>query len=65
MSEHRFSWSQPCCDDCWEQRNPGRTACAVIDADKERCVYCNGETQSGIYVRIDPATAPYPTRRKD
>lgn len=65
MSEPRYGWTQPCCDGCWEERNPGRTATVVIDAGVEVCVYCGVENQSGIYVRIDPDTAPHPTLTKD
>jgi hypothetical protein len=63
----RFSWTQAACDECWEERNPGRTATRIRAeyATPETCVYCGEGTRSGIFVRIDPTTAPFPTREKD
>lgn len=63
----RLSWTQPCCDDCWQDRNPGREAIRVrLDPPVvELCVFCVLPTTSGIYVRIDPATAPYPTLTRE
>ena len=64
-SEPRWSWTQPCCVDCWNERNPRRPAHTMeADTETERCVYCGRWDQSGIYVRTDPATAPYPSTRK-
>jgi hypothetical protein len=31
---------------------------------EEVCVYCGNGTRSGIYVRIDPSTAPHPSLTK-
>jgi ribosomal protein L24E len=31
----------------------------------EQCAFCGRETKSGIYVRQDPATVPYPTKDND
>ena len=63
----RYSWTQPCCTACWEQRNPGRAPARIAEAirELERCVYCERGTRGGIYVRIDPAEAPHPTMEKD
>ena len=62
----RFSWTQPCCETCWIERNPGRTPVVVVIAerDPETCVHCGEPTRDGIYVRIDPASAPHPTLTK-
>jgi hypothetical protein len=34
-------------------------------AESELCAFCGAFTQAGLYVRVDPATVPHPTRRKD
>lgn len=60
-----FSWSQPCCQECWEKMRGDMTPCKVKDPPKETCVYCNRLTDLGIYIRIDPSTAPFPTRIKE
>lgn len=65
MSEPRYSWTQPCCEPCWEQRNPGRAPTRLREPKDENCVFCGLSTESGIYVRIDPAAAPHPTLLKD
>lgn len=65
MGERRYSWTQPCCVDCWNERNPDRQAVVLRQAETEQCVYCGRWAQSGIYVRIDPADASYPTLRKN
>lgn len=59
----RFSWTQPCCLSCWEDRNPGRRAVTLVEPTAETCVYCGSGTGSGIYVRVDPNSdqAGYPT----
>jgi hypothetical protein len=53
-------WTQPLCWACWERRNPGRKPAALVVADLEQCCDCGGLTQSGIYVRVDPATVRFP-----
>jgi hypothetical protein len=64
MSEKRYGWTQPCCDSCWTDRNPDREAVRLKEPKKETCVYCGQETESGVYVRIDPAKAPHPSLEK-
>lgn len=59
-----FSWTQPCCEICWVTHNPGREPHRLLVPEREECVYCAEQTYSGIYVRIDPATAPHPTTEK-
>jgi ribosome-binding protein aMBF1 (putative translation factor) len=61
----RFSWTQPACTECWKLRNGERKPVALSVADLEVCVYCGEETRSGIYVRIDPRKAPFPTEIRD
>ena len=57
----QYSWNQPCCLDCWAKYNPGRQPVRLRAAIREICVYCNYETLDGIYIRIDPAHARFPT----
>lgn len=66
MSEPRYSWTQPICVTCWDERNPDRPAVALRPgfAETETCVHCGAPHDSGIYVRVDPSTAAHPTRTK-
>ena len=59
-----FSWTQPCCDDCWKVRCPDRGAHRFKEPLLELCVDCGEETRSGIYIRVDPAEAKFPTNEK-
>lgn len=64
--EVRFSWTQPICRPCWRFRVwYGRTPVRIVGAGTETCVDCGKRTTSGIYYRIDPATAKFPTKVKD
>ena len=67
MVSVRYSWSQPCCADCWDQRHPGRTPLKFVPEfrETETCVYCGKPQFDGIYIRIDPTEAPHPTLLKD
>lgn len=60
-----MTWTQPVCSECWYSRDDARPAVALPlsaeDLPIERCCYCGGQTVSGIYVRIDPASVPYPS----
>jgi hypothetical protein len=60
-----MTWTQALCENCWLRDNPGREPVAIKPefAELERCCKCGADTFSGIYVRVDPATVPYP--RKD
>ena len=59
-----YDWTSPICEDRWWQdygtdgRQPFRMNEEVRTV--ERCVFCGQETRSGIYVRVDPATVPFP-----
>lgn len=59
----KYSRTQPCCKDCWNERNPERQTLEpfVGNGPDETCVYCGKPTNSGIYIRIDPAAAPHPS----
>jgi hypothetical protein len=61
----RHSWTQPCCEECWVERNPDRLPTRLRLPQIEVCVYCGRENWSGIYVRVDPATVPHPTLEKE
>ena len=63
----RYSWTQPCCTNCWEQRNPGRAPARVVEVlrESEVCCHCGHGTRGGIYVRVDPTTVPRPTLEKE
>ena len=68
MSENtgpRYSWNQAVCTSCWYLHNPARRPATTKDAPTEKCVFCGGETTSGIYIRIDPKTAPFPAKLKE
>lgn len=59
MSE-RLSWTQPVCNDCWDEDHPDRPSPGLEAGDAESCCKCDYLTRSGIYVRIDPTSVPYP-----
>jgi hypothetical protein len=60
----RLAWTQPCCDNCWQDHYPDHIPVRLIEVEPEFCVYCASPTTSGIYVRIDPVIAPHPTLTK-
>lgn len=58
------NWTQALCENCWIKDNPDRPPVVMNPefADLETCCKCGAGTYSGIYVRVDPTTVPYPTR---
>lgn len=60
----RYSWTQPQCTDCWVRFNPDRLPVRVKGAHHEQCVSCGEDTVAGVYVRIDPTTALFPSIKK-
>jgi hypothetical protein len=56
-----MTWTQPICEDCWVERSPGTPPVRVIFDAEARCCFCGSETWSGIYVRVNPASVPYPS----
>lgn len=64
-AELSYSWTQAVCTACWYLHDPARRPVAVKDANTENCVFCGNETQSGIFIRIDPRNAPIPSRLKE
>lgn len=59
-----YSWTQPICHDCWDERHPEALSGRGDPGETETCVHCGRSTASGIYVRVDPATADHPTLLK-
>lgn len=63
-----MTWTQPICAARWNQdySEGRRTVNVELDeigsGDLEHCCYCNKPTLSGLYVRLDPATVPYPRK---
>lgn len=60
-----YSAVQPLCDDCWDEACPETPSPREDRGDRETCCGCGEETWSGIYVRVDPANTPFPTRTKE
>lgn len=62
----KLTWSQAMCDRCWHDRTDGRRVPhRLIDPDVEVCAWCGELTMSGIYVRANPETVPYPSEEED
>lgn len=55
-----MSWTQPVCEQCWFLVNITKEPVRMKEADPERCCKCGVETNSGIYIRVDPKTVPFP-----
>lgn len=55
-----MKWTQPICVKCWNWRNPQRKAQPTANGELAICCYCGDATRSGIYIRVDPRTVPYP-----
>lgn len=53
-------WTHPMCAYCWLATNPGRQPMRLSEEVRniERCCWCGQETESGIYVRHNPAKLP-------
>jgi hypothetical protein len=56
----KFSWNQPICNEDWFRRDYDREPHRLSPAQLEVCAFCGAPTTSGIYVRIDPSTVPFP-----
>jgi len=55
-----MSWTQPLCEDCWDERYLSRVSVRDVDGPAETCCLCGHATTSGIFIRIDPASVPFP-----
>lgn len=62
-----YSWTQPICRACYLIRHPDLQPAAMVEAvrEPESCVDCGLNTIDGIYYRVDPKTAKFPSLRKD
>lgn len=60
-SSQSYSWTQPICDDCWDRDHPFTKSPRAGQVEREQCVHCEEPTRSGLYIRVDPATASYPS----
>ena len=60
-------WTHAVCMTCWRQRKPDRAPVRVADAtlDLEACCFCQVLTESGVYVRAEPAGAELLCTRRD
>jgi hypothetical protein len=59
-----YSWTQPACDTCFAETFPSVTNPARMVKEMrtdERCCMCGAVDRSGIFIRINPSTVPYPT----
>jgi len=62
----KWSWTQPCCNTCWQgfvMRDTGeyKEPVRAKEPEKAPCCFCKFETESGIFVRVDPKVCPNPT----
>lgn len=58
-----MSWTQPICRTCWNERHPEKpvtNAATILVGDT--CCYCGDPATSGIYIRVDPTTVPFPEK---
>ncbi len=56
-----MGFTQAVCAPCWNERNPANHVIpGYTGGELETCCYCGNETLSGLYVRVDPTTVPYP-----
>lgn len=60
-----MNWTQPVCWSCWIKENGEHTPIRMREPNPEICCKCGQQTVSGIYIRIDPNTVPYPTDKED
>ena len=60
-----FSWTQPVCEKCWEKEYGERVPTKLLSPEVECCALCGVPTSSGIYIRRDPQTVPYPAEKGD
>jgi len=55
-----MTWTQPVCAKCFDDEHPFRHPVRVTNPPAVNCCYCGTMHRSGIYVRVDPSTVPYP-----
>lgn len=47
-------WTHVVCGTCYDKMYPGREPARLRDVTEERCCFCDGPTNEGIFVRADP-----------
>lgn len=59
----QYSWTQPICRLCWNHDHPDKPFGEDRDGrgPEERCSNCGSWTRSGVYIRVDPKVAAYPS----
>lgn len=66
-SKTKYSWTQPCCAECWVglELKTGRPA--VESSPARFCCYCRSDIPAGkgYSLRVNPGNTPYPTTKKD
>lgn len=60
-----LSRTQPACEPCFRFRYGYERVVHRVLGPMQTCCFCENGTDSGIYVRVDPAKVPYPTLLKD
>ena len=55
-----WGWTRPCCLVCWHESYPGQKPVRRRATDSQTCAWCAASTVSGIFIRADPHTVPYP-----
>lgn len=56
-----MGWTQPLCRGCWDKQHPDRVPVVLNTLDEEVCCMCGALQRDGIYVRVNPASVPYPS----
>lgn len=56
-----MTWTQPICLSCWGCLYPHLPRHQVRNDHSRICCRCGAATTAGIYIRIDPASVPYPS----
>lgn len=51
-------WTHGICRECWTRREGLRVPVRAREAPAERCCFCGGVADEGIYVREDPSVLP-------
>lgn len=60
LTDPRWSWNAAACETCFAEQYPGLVATRLRESYLARCSWCAQATDSGVFVRRDPASVPYP-----
>jgi hypothetical protein len=64
MTGKSYRWTQPSCQECYEERYPSTSPSRMIRPESEQCCFCGAQTFDGLYVRVDPSEVPHPSLLK-